>query len=359
MNIPISRAARRKAKRPGKAENTMQQAVQDQYGAPQVLSLEETAMPTPAADQVLIQVHAAAVTQGDRRLRAADFPGASAVFGRLLFGLTSPRNRTGGTMFAGKVVAVGTSVVNFKVGDEVFGSVDSGAYSEFITVSADGRLARIPRGIDYAEAAAATYGASTALSFLRDIAKVEAGERVLIVGASGGVGRYAVQIARHLGAEVTAVCSARHAELVRELGASEVIDYQSEDYTRLGKNWDVIFDTSSGDGFGEAWKCLSDNGRYVTVYMNLKVMTQGLTSSLRGGPTAKGGIVLGTPELIGDVADLLKSGAITPRIAGRFPLAQIADAHQALEGGNPGGDIVVTMGEQARRVTLAPQAVAA
>ena len=258
MNIPVSRAARRKAKRPEKAENTMQQAVQDQYGAPQVLSLEETTIPTPAADQVLIQVHASSVTQGDRRLRAADFPGATALVGRLMFGLTRPRHRTGGTNFAGKVVAVGSSVVNFAVGDEVFGTVDHSAYAEFIALAADARIARIPRGIDYAQAAAAPYGAGTALSFKRDIAKLKAGERVLIVGASGGVGRYAIQIARHMGAEVTAVCSARHADWVRELGASEVIDYRSVDYTRLGKNWDVIFDTSSGDGFREAWKCLSD-----------------------------------------------------------------------------------------------------
>jgi NADPH:quinone reductase-like Zn-dependent oxidoreductase len=337
----------------------MKRAVQDQYGAPQVLELEEAPIPTPTANEVLIRVHASAVTQGDRRLRAADFPGASAVFGRLIFGLTAPRNRTGGTMFAGKVVAVGRSVVNFAVGDEVFGSVDKGAYAEFITVPAMGRLARIPAGIDYEEAAAAPYGAGTALTFLRDIAKLEAGERVLVVGASGGVGRYAVQIARHMGAEVTAVCSARHAEMVKELGATEVIDYRSEDYTLRGKNYDVIFDTTSGDGFREAWKCLSDEGRYVTLYMNLRVIREMLTTSLFGGPKARAGVAMGTPELIADVADLLEAGAISPRVVARFPLSRIADAHQQVEDGNPGGEIVVISHDEARAQVPPRRAVAA
>lgn len=321
----------------------MKRAVQDQYGAPEVLSLEEVAVPKPAGGDILVEVHASAVTQGDRRLRAADFPGASAVVGRLMFGLTAPRNRTGGTMFAGKVTAVGDEVSAFAVGDRVFGSVDHGAYAEFITVPAEGRVAKIPNGVDYAAATAAPYGAATALSFLRDTAKVRAGERVLVVGASGGVGRYAVQIARHLGAHVTAVCSGQHAELVTQLGADEVIDYRDQDYTAQGKTYDVIFDTSSGDGFRRARRCLSKTGRYVTVYMNMKVLMQALTSALRGGPTVKTGVVLGSPELTRDVAGLLASGAITPRISGRFAFADIADAHQALEGGNPGGDIVVMM----------------
>ncbi len=250
-------------------------------------------------------------------------------------------------------------MVDFSVGDRVFGTVDHGAYAELITVPANARIAPIPPGIDFEAAAAAPYGAGTALTFLREIAAVVPGERVLVVGASGGVGRYAVQIARHLGAEVTAVCSARHAEIVRALGASEVIDYRREDYTRRGERWDVIFDTTSGDGFHAARRCLSERGRYVTVYMNFKVMAQTLISRMLGGPRVRGGVVMGSPALLRGVADLLAAGAISPRIAGRYPLSQLAPAHEALEEGNPGGDIVVAMAPRPRFEPLTTAAVPA
>lgn len=326
----------------------MKSAVQDQYGGPRVLEIRETPRVKPAAGEVLVRVHASAVTQGDRRLRSADFPGASAIFGRLMFGLVRPRNPTPGTMFAGRVVAVGADVTAFAVGDDVFGSCDHGAYAELLAVPEGGRLARIPAGIDYDVAAAAAYGAGTALSFLRDVAQVRAGERVLILGASGGVGRYAVQIAHHLGAVVTAVCSERHAAWVAALGASEVVDYAREDYARRGETYDVVFDTTSGDGFTRARACLSEQGRYVTVYMTARVLTQMLASSIFGGPKAATGVVLGTQTLTEDVAELLASGAVTPRIAARVPFAHIADAHQRLEDGNPGGDVVVSIDERSR-----------
>ena len=337
----------------------MKSAVQDHYGSPEVLEIRETAPVTPARGEVLVRVHAAPVTQGDRRLRAADFPGASAIIGRLMFGVFRPRNGTPGTNFAGRVVAVGEDVTKFAVGDDVFGSCDHGAYAEFVAVPEDGRVVRIPAGVDYDAAAASPYGAGTALTFLRDLAKVQPGERVLIVGASGGAGRYAVQVARHLGAEVTGVCSQRHAAMVKELGASEVIAHELEDYAKRGEIYDVVFDTTTGDDFERARACLSERGRYVTLYMSGKALRQMLWTSVFGGPRVTTGVALGTQALLEDVAALLADGSITPRVVARVPFARIVEAHQQLERGNPGGDVIVAIDEVSKTISQGPTLAAA
>ena len=223
--------------------------------------------------------------------------------GRLMFGVLRPRNPTPGTMFAGKVVRVGAKVSRFSVGDDVFGSCDNGAHAEYVAVGEGPRQSpRSPAGVAYEDAAAVPYGASTALAFLRDVARVQPGHKVLIVGAAGGVGRFAVQIARHLGAEVTAVCAARDAALARELGAGDVIDYKTTDYTRNGKTYDVILDTVTGDGFRKAKRSLTETGRYATVYITLAVVFQMLWTSLLGGRRACPSVVLGDKELSRDVA---------------------------------------------------------
>ncbi len=321
----------------------MKATIHTEYGTPRVLRIDEVARPTIADDQILVEVHASAVTQGDRRLRAADFPGVSAVIGRLMFGLLGPRNPTPGTTFAGKVVEVGPSVTRFRVGDRIFGGCGNGAQAEYLAVAEDAAIAEIPEGVGYDEAAAIPYGATTALEFMRDVASVQPGDRVLIIGASGGVGRYAVQIARHLGAEVTGVCSAAKAEMVRELGARRVIDYASEDWTKNGEIYDVVFDTVSGNGFRAAKASLSPRGRYATLYMTFLVAFQMLRGALFGGPRAATGVVLPNQKLTQDVADLLAEGAIWPVIGERFPLEQVADAHAALESGKAQGAVVVTV----------------
>ncbi|MEX1367901.1 MAG: NAD(P)-dependent alcohol dehydrogenase [Nannocystaceae bacterium] len=326
----------------------MQAAIHHQFGAPQVLQMQEVEPPAVGDDQILVQVHASPVTQGDRRLRAADFPGIGAVVGRLMFGVLRPRYPIPGTMFAGKVVAVGPKVTRFSVGDDVFGSCDSGAQAEYLAVGQDSAVATIPEGIGYDEAAATPYGAGTALGFLRDVAKVQAGERVLIVGAAGGVGRFAVQIARHLGAHVTGVCRGRDAAMVTELGAHEVIDYTQQDYTRGGEIYDVIFDTASGDGFRTAKASLSERGRYVTLYMNLRTVFQMLVTAILGGPKVAASVVVGSQALTQDVAELLACGAIWPVIGARLPLARIADAHARLETGGTAGAVVVSVSDAVR-----------
>lgn len=198
-------------------------ATQRIYGAPNVLTLEHVEPPTPGPKDVLIKVHASAVTQGDRRLRASDFPALTWLPGRLMFGLFRPRTPVKGTQFAGRVVAIGSQVTQFVVGDDVFGATDDGAYAELLIAKEDSAMAKIPAGWDHAEAASIPYGGVTALVFLRQMAELSTGEHIAIVGASGGVGRVAVQIAKTLGAEVTAVCSRDH-ELLRSLGADHIID---------------------------------------------------------------------------------------------------------------------------------------
>jgi len=318
----------------------MQAAMNTEYGTPDVLDVTEVDRPTPGPREVLVEVVASAVTQGDRRLRAADFPGVSAVFGRLLFGVFGPRHPVGGTMFAGRVAAVGDEVTRFSVGDDVFGNVDRGAYAEYLVLEEDGAIATKPQGIGYGEAAAIPYGAGTALTFLRDMAKVERGERVLIAGATGGVGRMAVQVAKHLGAHVTAVGS-RDAELARALGADEFIDYTVEDFTARDARWDVIFDTTEGDHFRAFRGSLTATGRYLSLYLTTRLLFQMAITSLRRGPRALGGVALGSAEGMEELRELVETGVLRAVVAQRYPLSEIADAHRALEGQRPSGDVVV------------------
>ncbi len=334
----------------------MQAATQTRYGSAEVLHVQEVKTPSVGPKQVLVRVHASPVTDGDRRLREADFPGATALFGRAMFGLFRPRHPVPGTMFSGQVVAVGKDTTRFAVGDDVFGSCDKGAQAEFVAVREDGPLAKIPSGVDYDEAAAVPYGAATALAFLRDVARVQPGEKVLIVGASGGVGRFAIQIARHLGAHVTGVGHGRNAAMMTKLGANRVIDYRREDYTKGAESYDVIFDTTSGDGFRAAKPRLPPNGRYASVYVNLLILWQMLLGTIFGGPKAMASVVLGNRELSEDVAKLLAQGAIHPVIAARYPPREVAKAHAAQQAGGLGGTIVVTV-RDATRGTNAPRAL--
>jgi NADPH:quinone reductase-like Zn-dependent oxidoreductase len=318
----------------------MRAAINTQYGPPDVLQLTEVDRPTIAPTQILVQVVASDVTQGDRRLRAADFPGVSAVFGRLLIGMRGPRRPVGGSMFAGRVVEVGSAVTRFAVGDAVFGGAMHGAYAEYLAVSEKGGVAKMPAGTTHAEAAAIPYGAVTALSFLRDVAKVQPGERVLVVGATGGVGRMAVQIAKRLGAHVTGVCSG-DADLVRSLGADAVIDYTLEDFTRREERWDVIFDTTEGDHFRAFRSSLTKTGRYLTLYVTVRVLLEMALTALAGGPRALAGVAMGTAALTDDVRALVEAGAVRAVIADRYPLERIVDAHTRIESERLHGSVVI------------------
>ncbi len=311
-----------------------------QYGAPEVLHVCEVTVPVPRTDEILVEVHASIVTQGDRRLRAADFPGIARVIGRLMFGIRAPRNPTPGTTFAGRVVAIGAGVTRFRVGERVFGSCLRGAHAEKLAVAEDSAVAAIPDGVSYAEAAAVPYGAETALIFLRDMARVQPGERVLVVGGAGGVGRFMVQVARHLGARVDALAAERECALVKSLGADDAFDYTTDALERSGKRYDVIVDTVSSHGLRTYGRSLADSARYVTVFLTVKVMLQMITGVFRRRKVLSG-VAMGTPEIMGELAELVGAGVITPVVGPRFPLAAIADAHRALEAKKQRGAVVV------------------
>ncbi|MGE3910190.1 MAG: NAD(P)-dependent alcohol dehydrogenase, partial [Chloroflexota bacterium] len=255
----------------------MRAVVYTQYGPPEVLHLREVARPTPKDNEVLIRVHASTVTSGDWRLRKAE-----PVLIRGFAGLLRPKHQTLGNEVAGDVEAVGSLVTRFKPGDAIFGTGMFGAYAEYHALPEDGMLMLKPPNLSYEQAAALPNGAFTALHFLR-LGGVKAGQRVLVYGASGSVGTYAVQLAKHFGAEVAAVCGTRNVDLVRSLGADRVIDYTREDFTRDGVRYDIIFDTVGKTSFSRCRRSLTPQGRYVLSAFGPFEMAQMLWTSLRGG----------------------------------------------------------------------------
>lgn len=321
----------------------MKAAITRSYGPADVLQIRDVPTPTLSARQVLIEVHASPVTAGDLRLRAADFPSFSAVLGRLMLGVFGPRRPVQGTMFAGRIVAVGGAVTRFAVGDDVFGYSARGAYAELLALPEDGALARRPAGLSYEEAAAIPYGAGTALRFLRDLGAVRPGERVLILGAGGGVGLYAVQLAKDLGAEVTGVCRRGSFDLVRSLGAAHVIDYTTEDFTTNGQRYDVIFDTADATSFRRCRGSLTAAGRYLTLTLSTGALLQLAVSALGRGPRLKSAVVLPAQADMEQLRALVERGALRPVIARRFPLDRIADAHAAAEEGRLSGSTMVML----------------
>jgi len=319
------------------------------YGSPEVLEVRDAAMPKVGDDDVLVRVFASAITAGDRRLRAAAYPNAfmSAV-GRLIFGVFKPRNPIQGAMFAGRVVAVGANITRLSVGDDVFGSsMAGGASAEYLAVKGDSAIAAMPAGYSYEEAAALPYGADTALVFLQDMAKVAAGEKVLIIGAAGGVGRFGIQVAKERGATVTAVCSRSDFDLVRSLGADEVIDYRTEDFTTNGKRYDVIFDSAMVTSYGAIKGSLSTTGRFASLAMTFGSIFRGLFNRMTGGHRIHVGVAMGSAEGMERIRRLAEEGAIRPVVALSLPISQVVEAHRQADSGKHHGEILVTMPEAA------------
>ncbi len=320
----------------------MHAALTPSYGSPDIIELIDADEPEAGEHDLIVQVHDSVVTAGDRRLRSADFPGISAVFGRLLLGVTRPRHAVQGTMFSGEVVAVGAEVQRFAVGDRVFGSVDAGAYAERVVVADTGSVARLPDHVDHEQGASISYGGGTALHFLRDLADLQPDERVLILGASGGVGRFAVQLTKHMGAEVTAVCSESAFELVRELGADHVMDHRTTDFTATAERYDVIFDIADASSFSHARSSLSPTGRYMTLYISISVFIAMAWTALIGGPKALFAVVMPGQARTEELRGLLDEGVLRAVVAERFPLSRLVDAH-ALGDAGAHGEIIVSV----------------
>jgi NADPH:quinone reductase-like Zn-dependent oxidoreductase len=247
-------------------------------------------------------------------------------------------------MFAGRVVEVGAEVTRFAVGDDVFGAVDGGAYAELVAVDEDSPMAKMPDNLTYEEAASLGYGGGTALYFLTQLAVVKPGEHVCIVGATGGVGRAAIQIAKHLGATVTAVSSARNHALAKRLGADHVVDYQTEDFTLRGDAYDVVFDLSEGTDWAHSKPVLSEAGRFMTVYLSITIVLQMLWTSMFGAKKALFAIAMPNQADMEALAELAGCGALKPVVAEVFPFDDIRRAHAAAER-PPAGDLVVRIAE--------------
>ncbi|MDH3263082.1 MAG: NAD(P)-dependent alcohol dehydrogenase [Paracoccaceae bacterium] len=321
----------------------MKAVIHTRYGGPEVLGLAEIERPIVADDGVLVRVRATEVTAADWRMRAAAFPGALWLPGRLMAGLIRPKKPVLGTDFAGEVAEVGARVARFRPGDRIFGFSGAGAYAEFLAIPEAGCIAAIPQGLGFEEAAALPFGALTALVFLRDFAGLEPGQRVLVTGASGGVGVYAVQIARALGAEVTAAASAANLELLRSLGATHALDYRAEDIAPAGAGYDLIFDTVGALSFPKARRALKPAGLFLPLEFAGREMLQALWAKLRGGPRIRLAISGDTQEDLETLAAMIGEGKLRPVIDRRYPLERIAEAHAYVQGRHRKGSVIVTI----------------
>lgn len=321
----------------------MDAIVQDRYGGPEVLELREVQIPAPADDEVLIKVHAASVNPYDWHLMRA-IPH----FVRLANGFTRPKNQIPGADYAGVVTAVGAGVSDLSVGDEVFGGTDSGTLAEFVSVSRR-NVTHKPTNVTFEQAAAVPMGGITALQALRDRGRVEAGHKVLVNGAAGGVGTFAVQIAKAMGAEVTAVCSTRNVEMVRSIGADHVVDYTKADFTKARERYDVIIDIIGNHSISAVRRLLEPHGRHVAVgqadmgdWLGPITFLGGLAvSSIGRSRKSSAMIAKNTQEDFLVLGRMLEEGSIVPVIDRTYPLAEAPDAIRYLEKGHARGKVVI------------------
>jgi len=320
----------------------MRAAVHERYGPPEVVALRDVPTPTPQPGQILIRTVATTVTAGDWRVRSLDVPAGFGLVSRLAFGITGPRQRILGMEIAGEVAAVGSGVTRFAVGDQVFAydGFRMGCHAEFKCIDQDGPVEPLPANLDHGEAAALSFGGTTALDFFRR-GNLAHGERVLVVGASGGVGTAAVQIAKHQGAHVTGVCSTANVDLVRSLGADAVVDYTHQDALAGGEAWDVILDAAGTAPYRRSKAALRKGGRLLLVLGDLPGMLQAPGVSLLGRHRVVAGPASAKPADLRVLAALAVAGELRPVIDRRYPFEQIVDAHRYVDAGHKRGNVVV------------------
>lgn len=300
----------------------MKAVVASKFGGPDVLQLQEVGKPMPKDDEILVKVHATTVTAGDIRMRSLNVPPLFWLPARITLGFTKPKHPIYGMELAGVVEAAGKDVTRFKVGDPVFGSTlaeNFGAHAEYKCLPEDGLVLTKPQNMNYEEAAAVPIGGPTALRLLRK-GNIQRGQKVLIYGASGSVGTYAIQIAKSYGAEVTGVCSTANLELVKSLGADLVIDYTKEDFSASGALYDVIFDTVAKCPKTQYARALAPNGTYVTIAkLNTKQSLEEFTF----------------------IKELIETGKIRAVIDRCYPLEDMVEAHRYVETGHKTGNVVI------------------
>jgi NADPH:quinone reductase-like Zn-dependent oxidoreductase len=315
----------------------MRAVVYDRYGPAEVLRIEEVERPLPKDDEVLVKVHATTVNRTDSGLRSAEL-----FISRFVTGLVRPKERILGMEFAGKVEAIGNDVTEFKVGDEVFGGKGSGAHAEYLAVKESAPLAHKPANASFEEAAAMFDGASLALACLRQAGLLE-GRTVLIFGASGSVGTAGVQLAKHFGAHVTAVCSTSSVDLVGSLGADDVIDYTQEDFTQNGKRYDVIFDAVGKTSFRKCRRSLKRGGTYVDTDPGFMFHIPLLLLATRwvGDKKVKMGITRYAKEDLLLLRDLIEAGKYRAVIDRTYPFEDVIEATRYVETGHKTGNVVL------------------
>jgi NADPH:quinone reductase-like Zn-dependent oxidoreductase len=323
----------------------MKAIVYKKYGPPEVLQLAEVEKPVPQDQEVLVKIHATTVTAGDCRARSFTIPPAFWLPARISLGVKSPKKPILGLELAGEIESVGKDVKRFKKGDQVFAAtlIDFGAYAEYKSLPEDAAIAIKPSNLTYEEAAALPIAARTALHYVRK-ANIRKGQNVLVYGASGSVGTYAVQLARYFGAQVTGVSSTANLELVKTLGAYKVIDYTKEDFSDSGETYDVIFEAVDKSSFSACMKALQDGGIYLNVttpFPSLQMIRTKVRTNKK--------IMLGEnpPESAEDLTflkELVEAGKLKPVIDRRYPMEQIVEAHRYVDTGHKRGNVVITIG---------------
>ena len=332
--------------------NTMKAILHTKFGPPDELQLKEVEKPVPKDNEVLIKIRATTVTSTDCNVRNFTFvPLVFQLPARLfMFGVFKPRINILGIDLAGEIETVGKDVKRFKEGDQVFGTpgMTFGAHAEYRCVPEQGVLAIKPANMAWEEAASIFLGASTALFYLKDMGNIQTCHKILIYGASGAIGTYAVQLAKYFGAEVTGVCSTTNLQMVKSLGADKVIDYTKEDYTKSDETYDLILDTVGKTSFSRCKKSLKQKGVFLPVVIDLTELVQIIWTSMTGRKKVKGGVGGESVEDLNFLKELIESEKLKPVIDRCYPLEQTAEAFRYVEKGHKKGNVVITVEHNAK-----------
>ena len=312
------------------------------YGPPDSLQLKEVEKPTPKDDEILVKVYATTVTAGDTRVRSFTVPLSAWLPARITLGLRKPRKAIPGMVLAGEVEAVGKEVKQFKEGDQIYAYdiTRLSTYAEYACLPENSAVVCKPSTVTYEEAAAIPFGGITALHFLKK-GKIHSGQKVLIYGASGSVGTFAVQLAKYFGAEVTGVCSTTNVALVKSLGADQVIDYTKEDFSRSGETYDIIFDTVGKSSLSGCLRSLKKEGSYLQAVAGPALLVQMRWASMMSGKTLIGGTAVPKTEDLIYLNELVEAGKIKPVIDRCYPLDKIVEAHKYVDQGHKKGNVVI------------------
>ncbi|WP_339924438.1 NAD(P)-dependent alcohol dehydrogenase [uncultured Cyclobacterium sp.] len=337
----------------------MKAVISTGYGSAEVLQVQEVVKPIPKENEILIKVYAASVTRAGSMMRTG-----KPYIGRLFLGLFKPKNPIPGTGFAGVVEAAGDAVRTFKVGDRVFGEslVIYGTQAEYLCLPEDGLITTIPHNMTFEEAAPVCDGPLTSINFLKELAEIKPGQKVLINGASGSLGTAAVQLAKYYGAEVTGICSSTNIEMVKSLGADHVIDYTKQNFPNIEQTYDIIYDTIGQLSFSTCKGSLTERGVYVSPVLGMPLLFQMLRTSIFGSKKAKFSAtgIRPVPELkmlFEEVKEIIEAGKLKSIMDRSYPLEQVGNAHRYIDKGHKRGNVVLTMEHKSDKFPMAKRQI--